>query len=548
MVEFSAGSLLVDQLVAEGTKVVFGTAASARSPLIEEITTRRVDLRYATAMHEQIACTMAMGYAQASGKPGVVYLTAAPGLTNALSGVYNALRARVPIVVLVDQQDTQILNDDPPLSGNLMALASGACKWSCELKSASEIGRFVRRAFHEALTPPRGPVVLSLPSNIVLNPSVGMTVMPSQSSPLGPADTAFLKKTAAALINASNPCIIAGNEVSQYRARREAVSLAEVLGCPTYVEPIPTGVNFPNRHPQYGGIIPLNLADANRLLQHHDVVLILGMQNRVPPRQNEPPLLPKSAFIIQLNIESSLAGRSLPCQLNANADIAESLSRMRAEIQLQVDSKWVSTANERAKVTISSIAAKREELENSYTNPTNENEITIYWLLRLLDMLRPETASIISDLAFNGGHVANILSLSNSYSYFSSSGSVPGYAASAALGVQWASTSSMIICLTSLESFMHAPQVLSTAKHFDLPVKFIVVHGPPASGIGYQPSNLFDRPYFLHEELPTADLASLATALGIPSLRVSKVKELEPALKHMFKEMKASLIEVCVTE
>jgi benzoylformate decarboxylase len=546
MTEYSAATLLVEQLAAENTQVVFGTSSSARSPVLAEILKRRKNMSYVTAMLEQIAALIAIGYAQASAKPGVVYVTGAPGLANTMSAIYNAARERVPLIVLVDQQDTQILNDEPPLSGDLLSPAASLCKWTAELKTAAEMARFIRRAFHEALTPPNGPVVLSLPSNILLNRSVGVAMPSPHTSSLGPADGNFIRKTAEALIKAKNPCVIVGNEVSQYRARKEAVSLVEVIGCPAYTEPLPSGVNFPNRHSHFGGFLPINLHDAHRVLENHDVCLILGMQNRMPPRAQEPPLINRSAYVIQLNVEHGLAGRSLPCNASATADLSESLSRIRAELQLIVDSSWVTLATERAKQTMEANTARRARFEESLVYPPPQAEIDVIWLLRWLDKVRPENSSIVCDLVCDNGVVTEAITMERSFSFFSSNAGVAGYAPAAALGIQWASPTSPIICLTSIDSFMRTCQVLASAQQFALPVRFIVVHPPPASGVGFQPVNIFDKPYALRHEPTLNSLVGLSLAMGVPAARITQIGEIEPALRTMLDQPGCSLLEVCV--
>jgi benzoylformate decarboxylase len=539
---------MVDQLVAEGVEVVFGTTASGRSPIVSEITNRRTELKFASVAHEQIAANMAVGFAQASGRPGIVYVAGAPGLTNAMSALYNAYHSRIPIVILADQQDSQILNDDPPLSGDLVQLASGVTKLAFELKTAGEIARTTRRAFHEALTSPRGPVLVSMPSNILLNQSPGISLAPAGTSPLGAADVSFTRRAAEELLRGKNPCIVAGNEVSQYHARREVAALAEVLGCPVFVEPLPCGVNFSNRHAQYAGILPLDLYEANRALQDFDVVLLLGVQTRMAPRAKEPPLLNRDTFVIQINLEAGLAGRSIACSLYANADIAESLSRLRTEIQLISNPSWVTEATNRARKTVDQLATKNSEFEEALVSPKGDENIKLFWLTRFLDHWRPENSSIVSDLAADHVQVEEVLSLQNSSAYFSTSGGIAGYALAASIGAQLASPKSMIICLTSAQSFMHAPQAVATAAHLKLPLKFLVVRGPTRAGIGYQRTHIYDRPNLLKDDMGMESLAQIAGSLGAPAVRITKIAEIEPALKGWFQQKAPSLIEAIVTD
>ena len=79
---------------------------------------------------------------------------------------------------------------------------------------------------------------------------------------------------------------------------------------------------------------------------------MLGMQTRLPGGHLEAGLISSRSSVIQINVEPTLSGKSLPCIAAANADLAESLSRLRAEIQLIADAKWCSTAKVKAQGTI----------------------------------------------------------------------------------------------------------------------------------------------------------------------------------------------------
>lgn len=547
MVEYIASELMAEQLALEGTQCVFGSPASIGSSVLTALAQHHPQIRYVSALDEHTACAMATGYAQASGLPGVVYLTAAPGLTSAMTGLYNASNMRVPLIVLVDQQDTQILNDDPPLAGQLCQMAGSVSKWTCELKTGGEIARIVRRAFHEALAPPRGPVLLSLPVNILPRLSAGQSINPPQLAPLGSAEANFLRKAAKILVNAESPCLIVGNEVSQYRARKEAVALAEVLGCPAFGEPIPTGVNFPNRHPQYSGLLPINLPKAHRYLSAHDVCLILGMQTRLPARAHEPALIGDTPLVIQINVESHLTGRSSPCHLAAHADMAESISRLRTEIQLVADPAWVANSKQRAVETIGRIADRKQKDEEALIFPERQKPISLIWLLRILDKLRPEKSSVVSDLSAEGLDVSDILSLQNSSSYFASNTGVGGYGLGASLGVKLASPDEQtVICLTSNGSILRAPAGLATACQSGLNVKILTVNAQEEDLVGFQPYRLNPKPVVTKEAQALTKLSSLSQALGVPGKSISTIGEVETAFKEMLESKGAWLVEATI--
>ncbi|CAN5713655.1 thiamine pyrophosphate-binding protein [soil metagenome] len=548
MPEYLASHLLLEQLAAEGTRFIFGSLGSADSPLIGAALEMNADIHYLAALHEEIAGSMAIGYAQASGRSGVVSLPAATGLINSLSSLYNAIHARVPMIVLADQQDTQILNDQPILWGDLCELAKPVTKWTCELRTASEIPRLVRRAFHEANSPPKGPVFMSLPINILLEPTDVRIIKPPQTSPLGAADQGFLRKAAKALVGAQRPAIIVGNEVSAYKARREVVTLAEVIGCPVFSEPMPTGVNFPNRHPQFAGVLPMNLPKANALLQPFDCLLVIGMQTRLPARPQDPPLIQPGVYVIQLNVEPGLSGRSLPCDLTANADIGESLSRLRADVQLIVDSSWVTKAKIRASGTVSTITKSREKQEESSGYPTQESAITLSWLLRLVDAVRPESSVIVNDIVCESADPFETLSLENSSSYFGTNGGIAGHGPAAALGVQWASPESVVVCITSDESILYYPQTLWTAAHYGLHVKFIVVNSLGRTNYNVRLTQSVRSEARIFLDNPPLAFTELSRAMRVPGTTVGLMADLEEALKQMFDTPGPFLLDVHIDE
>lgn len=548
MSDYLASHLLLDQLTAEGTRFIFGSLASAESPLITATYELRSDIHFLSALHDEIAGTMALGYSQASARPGVISLLAAPGVSNAMSTAYSAQKARIPLIFLADQQDNQILSDEPPLSANLCEIAKPFCKWTGELRTANEIPRLVRRAFHEAMSPPKGPVLLSLPHNILLRPTTAKPITPPQIIPLGPAGSTFLNKAAKALVSAQNPCVIFGNEVSQYKARREAVSLIEVLGCPAFTEPMPTGVNFPNRHPQFAGVLPIDLSEAHKLLESFDVILILGMQTRIPAKVHQPPLIPPSATVIQINVEPGLAGKTLPCHLAVCADIAESLSRIRADIQMAASNDWLEVSKERAHKTISDVSKKKQDFEESISYPGTSAPISLIWLMRLIDAIRPQKSVVVNDLVNDRFDPVQILSLESSSSYFSMNSGVPGYGIGASLGIQWASPDHVVICLTSDQSALNSPQALWSASHYGLHSKFVVVNNLGRSSYNLQLLTTPGSPQRVQLDNPPVAFAELASSMRVPSAQVSMMAELEPALQHMFETPGPYLLDVHVSE
>lgn len=135
----SGADLLVDALVDEGVRYVFGNPGTTELPLVDVLAERR-EPEYVLALQEATAVGMADGYARATGRPSFVNLHTVAGLANGLGNLTNAAAARTPMVVTAGQQDRRHLIAEPLLSGDLVGLARPLVKWAHEVRSLGELG------------------------------------------------------------------------------------------------------------------------------------------------------------------------------------------------------------------------------------------------------------------------------------------------------------------------------------------------------------------------------------------------------------------------
>jgi benzoylformate decarboxylase len=534
MSDYIAANLLLDQLAAEGTSFIFGSPGWSVKPLISALS-QRSDLKYISSLHEGITVSMAAGYAQASGKVGVINLNTIAGLSNGLSALINAASSRIPLVVTVGQHDSRLLNDLPNSHGQLCSLVDSFSKWSCELKSAEELPRVLRRAFHEAMSPPFGVSVVSLPENIMQQVVSGKIIVPAKSSPLASADSSFLKRVANLLVSAVKPAVIAGNEIGQYHARQEIVSLVEVLGCPAFCEPRPTTVNFPNQHQLFAGILPIDGKRALDLLKHHDVILVCGMQTRTPQSFQEHGFIAPTTVVAQINTDASLAGVGLPCHFSSAGDLRESLAKLRAEVQLLVDTNWVSNSRVRSRSVMEQIIARKNTAGETSNSAKDHSKISAANFLSLLDTLKPAKSVLFNDLDSMSDLPLAVMKFERSRSYCAGNAGLPGYAIAAAMGAYVSDPECTPICLTDDNSFLCYPQALWTAASYQLPAKIIVFNQHE------QQSRLAKTGATPVSEI---GLVQLAASMSIPGQSISLASQIEPALAEMFANPGAYMLDV----
>src|SRR5688572_30219440 len=119
---------------------------------------------------------MADGYAMASRSLGVVNVHICCGLGNAMGMLYNAYREGTPLLVTAGQTDRRLRFEEPILWGDMVSVTRPWTKWSAEVERVEDLPAALRRASQVALTPPTGPVFLSIPLDVQTREVDGATL------------------------------------------------------------------------------------------------------------------------------------------------------------------------------------------------------------------------------------------------------------------------------------------------------------------------------------------------------------------------------------
>jgi len=285
-----------------GVPFLFGNPGTTELPLVDGCNDHPA-VRYVMALHEDIAVAMAMGYARASGRVGVVNLHVAPGLGHGMGNLYNAFRAGTPLIVTAGQQHTRLVVHDPILTADLAAMARPFTKWSYDVRFVEELPTVMQRAFKEATTAPTGPVFISLPMDVLLetvnfDPPVAASTIASTI-----ADPKAVAHAARVLADATHPMIVAGDGVGLSCAWPEVVAIAERLGAPVYTEQYSTIWNFPSDHPHFAGPMPNQAVAMRQRFEGVDVALLAGFTAQAPVARfdEKGSLIPPSVQIVVIS-------------------------------------------------------------------------------------------------------------------------------------------------------------------------------------------------------------------------------------------------------
>jgi len=299
----------LELLASRGIKYFFGNSGTDFGPIIEAFAKRSAEGNHTitpiTVPHEITAVAMAHGYTMVTGKPQAVMVHVVVGTANALGGIINAAKVRVPIFFTAGR--TPLTEQGPVGTRDLgihwaqesfdqAAIVREFVKWDYELRRPSQLETVVDRALAIAQSEPCGPVYLTLPREVLAENITGFQyAQPSRikSASSSAPDVVDIRQAAEAIAAARNPLAVVQSLGRQPQAVEALVELAETAGLPI-VEQWHTHVNFPQDHALHAGYDPLpNLHEA-------DLILVIEADAPWFPRFSQPS---SGTTVIQIGID-----------------------------------------------------------------------------------------------------------------------------------------------------------------------------------------------------------------------------------------------------
>ena len=316
-------------------KYIFGNPGTSELPLNDALVGDD-RFQYILGLQEIPVMAMADGFSMASRTLGVVSLHISCGLGNAMGMLYNAYREGTPLLVTAGQQDRRLQFEEPILGGDMVSVARPWTKWSVEVNRVEDLPVAVRRAAQTALTPPTGPVFMSLPMDVEMEISDALDLSPIRLPDVRVRPPlAALQQAAHVLRSANNPGILAGSRVTEADAMCELVDVAELLGAPVMTESGTTHgrLAFPADHPLNGQGLPLWSPEVRKRLEEFDVLLVVGMDLLRQYVYHEPSrAIPESIRLVHIDEDPWQLGKNYPVEVGVTGHTKVTLGELAQEL------------------------------------------------------------------------------------------------------------------------------------------------------------------------------------------------------------------------
>ena len=525
---------LLQMLYDAGVRYFFGNPGTTELPLVDALADDD-RFQYILGLQEVPVMAMAEGYAMASGSLGVVNLHISCGLGNAMGMLYNAFREGTPLLVTVGQTDRRLAFEEPILWSSMVEVARPWTKWSVEVNRLGDLPAAIRRAVQTALTPPTGPVFLSLPMDLQME-SGELDLTPAQplDRRIRPSVEA-LRRAAEVLAAAKNPAILAGSRVVETNAVAELVRVAELLGAPAFSESATSHgrLGFPADHPLYGQSLPLWSPEVNPLLAEFDVILVAGMDLLRQYVYHEPRPIPEHIKLVHLDESPWQIGKNYPVEVGLLGDTKTGLAELASGLESIMTAAQTAAAHERGRRRSEHHDKARAAIEARIPQERDIRPLTNLTLMSTLAKILPANVAVVEEAVTTTNTLFERLgALKNTTGLFGHRGWALGWGLGCALGVKLAWPERPVLAMLGEGAAMYGIQGLWTAARYKLPVTFVVCNNSQYQilKVGARqlelPAAREGRYVGLDLAGPEVDLVGLARSLGVEAQRVTEPDEL----------------------
>ena len=267
------GQILIDQLKIQGVERVFCIPGESYLPALDGLYGSGIET--VVGRQEGGVAMMAEASGKLTGRPGVAFVTRGPGATNASAGIHIAFQDSTPMVLFIGQVDSSQRDREAFQEVDYKKMFTPLAKWVAEIDKTERIPEYVSRAFSVAVSGRPGPVILSLPEDILFAKS--NVIDAPKIKPLRQMISEIdVKEIITKLKNASNPFIIVGGSGWSLEASKSLGKFAKSLG-------IPVGTSFrcqdylDNYHPNYVGDVGIGInPELLKRIKMADCILVLN--------------------------------------------------------------------------------------------------------------------------------------------------------------------------------------------------------------------------------------------------------------------------------
>jgi acetolactate synthase-1/2/3 large subunit len=535
---------LLDSLVRNGTKHIFGYPGGAILPIYDELYKweQKKLIKHILVRHEQGAVHAADSYARGSSKVGVCFATSGPGATNLVTGIATAQMDSVPLVVITGQVGRAFIGTDAFQETDIFGITLPIVKHSYVIRDVQKIAYIISEAFYIARNGRPGPVLIDIPKDVGLEEFMNYKPV-NQYNIIQLKGFRFAYRTTMSRLSqaldlieqSSQPLLYVGGGAISSNASKELYAFASYFQIPVTNTLMGKG-SFDEKHELSVGMLGMHgTAYANFSVSECDLLIAVGARfdDRVTGKLDE---FAVNAQVLHIDIDPAEVGKNRTPNISLVGDIKKVLGEL------------LKLASQKNLVNRDQTLAWRERIKkwrSAYPLliPANSNKLSPQQILNVVNQVAPQ-AFFTTDVGQHQMWSAQFLNC-EARKWSSSAGlGTMGFGIPAAIGNQIAFPNQLVVCITGDASIQMNIQELGTISQYKLPIKIVLLNNKWQGMVRQWQQSFYNERYShssMTEGMP--NFVQLANAYDINATIIESSTNLYENFKTIFETPGPFLID-----
>ncbi len=530
---------VLESLRREEVEIVFGYPGGAVLDLYDAV--YQAKFPHILTRQEGGAVHAADGYARATGKVGVCFATSGPGATNLITGIATANMDSIPMVCFTGQVGNPYIGKDSFQEADIVGITTPITKHNYLVKDAKTLPRVIREAFFIARTGRPGPVVIDIAKDVF---STQIDYEYPEEVHLRGYSGDFtgneddVVKAVEAIKAAERPLFFIGGGLTLSGQSDIFYDIVKRTGIPVITSLMGLGC-VPSTHEGYLGMVGMHGSyAANMAVQECDLLITIGARfdDRVTGKLSA--FAPR-AKVVHFEVDKAEINKNVPVDYPVFGDlrwsmpVLQKLVNMYPEINSDSYGVWIDHVIDMAK-------------KYPFSWEKGTGNIMPQQLIEVVSELVDDNTIAVTDVGQHQMWAAQFFNCRKPRQFLTSGGlGTMGYGLPAAMGAKLAQPDKKVVLFTGDGSIMMNCQEMSTVADNNIDVKVVLLHNT-VLGMVYQWQKLFYGKRFSQTLLgeTKTDYCKLAEAMGMKSVRIDKLEDLEAKLKEALNGEGPTLIDV----
>ena len=541
--------ILIDSLVQNGVKHIFGYPGGAILPIYDELYHWEKNnlIKHILVRHEQGAVHAADAYARATNKVGVCFATSGPGATNLVTGIANARMDSIPLIIITGQVGRTFIGTDAFQETDIFGITLPIVKHSYIVRDVNLLSEILSEAFFLAQNGRPGPVLVDIPKDVGLElvENFDYKKISTLFKKINYKTEHFtknktLKKIIEKFSQAYQPLLYIGGGAPRSNAFKTLLQIAKLFQIPVTTTLMGKSSYNEEDHLSLGMLGMHGTAYANFAVSECDLLITLGARfdDRVTGKLDE---FACDADVIHFDIDPAEINKNRYPSVAVIGDLRKSL------MQLLKQTRFNNITKTRTLPWLKRLYKWKEVyplLSTSYKSINLSPQETIYLVGKEF-----KNAFFTTDVGQHQMWSAQLINCQPKKWITSAGLGTMGFGLPAAIGAKVANPNQDVICISGDSSFQMNIQELGTIAQYQLNIKIIIINnGWQGMVRQWQESfygNRFSNSY-MKNGMP--EFAEVAKAYGLLGEKIDQVDQLKNILQSSKSQKQALIIDVNVIE